>query len=396
MVKNRQEPPMTAEFNFDQIIERRNSDSIKWRIYPQDVLPLWVADMDFISPPAVLEALHRRVDHGVFGYGMPSKELRQVVVDRMARLYNWQIAPESIVFLPGIVTGLNQYCHAFKHLNSGVIVQKPVYPPFLSAPGNAGLQLVDAPLMRIASGRYEMDFDALEDQMRCGTRLFILCNPHNPVGRVFILAELERVAELCIKYDVMLCSDEIHCDLLFPGHPHIPIASLSPEIERRTLTFMAPSKTYNVAGLDCAVAIIPDPDLRKQFDKGNQGLVPHVNIMGLTAALAAFSGGDDWLQAVLAYLEDNQNFLLEYIQNNLPELEVFPAEGTYLSWIDCRKANLPEDPAKFFLQECKVGLNNGTDFGESGTGFVRLNYGCPRSTLHEALDRMAAGIKKIR
>jgi cystathionine beta-lyase len=387
---------MSDKFNFDQIIERRGTDSIKWGLYPADVLPLWVADMDFFSPPSVMEELHKRVEHGIFGYAVPSDELRQVLVRRMADKYGWAISPESILFLPGIVTGLNQYCHAFSSLSTSVIIQTPVYPPFLEAPVNAALTLADAPLNRTSTGRYEIDFTQLEARMQEGSRLFILCNPHNPVGRVFSRAELERVAALCEKYNVILCADEIHSDLVYAGHPHTPIASLSAGIESRTITFLAPSKTYNVAGLDCAIAIIPNPDLRRQFEAGNLGLVPHVNIMGLTAAQAAFSGGADWLAELLVYLQGNRDYLVDYLKKNIPEIAIYPAEGTYLAWLDCRSLHLPDAPSKFFLKECKVGLNNGADFGKAGEGFVRLNFGCPRSTLQQALERMSEGLKKLR
>lgn len=385
-----------SQFNFDQIIERRGTDSFKWGIYEQDVLPLWVADMDFLSPPAVMEALHRRVDHGVFGYALPMDELKQVIVDRMNSLYRWQIDREAIQFIPGIVSGLNQFCHAFQHTSKDVIVQTPVYPPFLEAPGNAGLNLVDATLVRGEDGRYEIDFEALEARMKAGARLFLLCSPHNPIGRVFTRTELERIAELCNRYDVTLCSDEIHGDLVFAGHPHTPIAALDGPIGSRTITFLAPSKTYNVAGLDCAVAIIPNPDLRRQFEAGNQGLVPHVNILGYTAALAAFRDGAEWLSELLIYLQSNRDCISEYFRQNHPEIGITPAEGTYLAWLDCRDLHLPEAPSRFFLKDCKVALNNGGDFGKAGEGFVRMNFGCPRSTLIQAMERITAGIRKIR
>ena len=384
---------MTGKFNFDTLIDRKGTDSFKWALYGPDVLPLWVADMDFASPPAVLEALHKRVEHGVFGYAAPTDELKQVVIDRMDKLYRWKVQPEAIVFLPGIVTGLNQYCHAFADRSDSVIVQTPVYPPFLSAPCNAGLRVADAPLTRTVSGKYEIDFNSLEDRMKAGVKLFILCSPHNPVGRVWTKAELGQVAALCNQYDVVLCSDEIHSDLVFPGHPHIPIAALSQEIEQRTITFLAPSKTYNVPGLGCAVAIIPNQEVRKQFECGNKGLVPHVNIMGLVAAQAAFQGGAEWLAELLIYLQGNRDYLTEYIAGELPQLSIYPAEGTYLAWIDCRQAQLGEEPSRFFLKECKVALNNGVDFGDLGKSFVRLNFGCPKSILKQALDRMAIGLK---
>ncbi len=385
-----------GKFNFDQVIDRTSSESIKWKLYPADVLPLWVADMDFVSPPAVLDALKARADHGIFGYAVPPTELTEVIIKRMQNLYGWNVTPEMIVFLPGIVSGLNQFCHAFTQHSEGVIVQTPVYPPFLYAPRNAGLEMVDAPLQRSPSGRYGIDFEVLEERMRAGNRLFILCNPHNPVGRVFQKDELARIAELCNRYDVVLCSDEIHCDLLFPDYKHTPIAALGEDISKRTITFMAPSKTFNVAGLDCAFAIIPDPEMRKKFEAGNQGLVPHVNIMGLTAALAAFQSGAEWLSEVMTYLDGNQKYLVEYIEQKLPELKVLPAEATYLSWIDCSGLKVEGSPQEFFLKECKVGLNPGKDFGPGNQAFVRLNFGCPHETLRQALDRMQAGIQKLR
>ena len=288
-----------ATFNFDQVIDRSSSESIKWKLFPADVLPLWVADLDFLSPPAVIDALKARADHGIFGYAIPPRELTDVIIQRMEHFYNWKITPEMVVFLPGIVSGLNQFCHAFAKRSTSVIVQTPVYPPFLSAPGNAGLEMVDAPLQRMPNGRYEIDFEALEARMKAGSSVFILCNPHNPVGRVFQPDELAKIASLCKQYDVILCSDEIHCDLIYSGYKHTPIASLDEEISQRTITFMAPSKTYNVAGLDCAFAIIPNPELRKEFETGNQGLVPHVNIMGLTAAQASFQYGEEWLKELM-------------------------------------------------------------------------------------------------
>jgi cysteine-S-conjugate beta-lyase len=387
---------MTGKFNFDSLIERKGTDSFKWATYGPDVLPLWVADMDFMSPPAILEALHKRVEHGVFGYAAPSEELRQVVVERMDKLYQWKIQPEDIVFLPGIVTGLNQYCHAFSDLSHEVIIQTPVYPPFLSAPCNAGLQVAYAPLIHTARGKYEIDFNSLESQMKAGVKLFILCSPHNPVGRVWTRAELEQMAALCNHYDVILCSDEIHSDLVFPGHSHIPIATLSQEIEQRTITFLAPSKTYNVAGLDCALAIIPNQELKKKFERGNKGLVPHVNIMGLVAAQAAFQGGAEWLAELLVYLQGNRDYLTEFITSALPELSIYPAEGTYLAWIDCTQAQFGEDPGRFFLKECSVALNDGASFGNPGKGFVRLNFGCPKSILQQALDQISNGVKNYK
>ena len=375
-------------YDLDQLIDRRPSDSIKWHHYGKDVLPLWVADLDFAAPEPVIRALRERVEHGIFGYGGEPPDLRPTIVDRLQRLYGWQVAPEALVFLPGVVVGFNLATQAVTSPGDGVLAQTPVYYPILYAPGNAGCTLDEMELTRQPDGTYTVDYDALEAAITDRTRIFILCNPHNPVGRVFQSDELERMAEICLRHKLVICSDEIHCDLVFPGHQHLPIASLDPEIARRTITLMAPSKTYNVAGLDCSMAIVQDPELRKQLKAARAGLVPRINIMGYTAALAAYRDGQPWLDAVLAYLESNLDYLLQYVHAHLPGITMSRPEGTYLAWLDCRQSGLPDNPHEFFLKEAKVAVNDGATFGRGGEGFVRLNFGCPRSTLEEALERM--------
>ncbi|MBU1877380.1 MAG: aminotransferase class I/II-fold pyridoxal phosphate-dependent enzyme, partial [Chloroflexi bacterium] len=251
--------------DLDHIINRRESDSVKWCIYDDDVLPLWVADMDFPAPEPVIRALHERVDHGVFGYGKAPGELREVMVDRLARLYDWTVDPEAITFVPGVVPGFNVATRAVTSPGDGVLAQTPVYFPILHVPGYYGLTCDEMELTRRPDGQYEIDFDRFEATITDRTRIFILCNPHNPVGRAFRRDELARMADICLRHDVVICSDEIHCDLLLPSTQHWPIAALASEIAERTITLMAPSKTYNIAGLDCAVAIIPNPELRQQF-----------------------------------------------------------------------------------------------------------------------------------
>lgn len=382
-------------YNFDQLIDRRHSDSEKWHYYGNGVLPLWVADMDFLSPEPVIHALRRRVDHGVFGYGMEPPELREVVVDRLRNLYNWRVSPEALIFIPGVVPGFNLACRAVASPGDGVLVQTPVYPPILRAPAKAGLILDEMELTQQADGRYAVDYAVFEKTITGRTRIFILCNPHNPVGRVFRRDELERMAEICLRHNVVICSDEIHCDLVFRGNRHLPIAALAPEIAARTITLMAPSKTYNIAGLHCAVAIIENPDLRKRFDAARAGLVGGVNVMGYTAALAAYRNGQPWLEEVLRYLEANRDFLLQYVAEHLPGISINKPEGTYLGWLDCRRAGIPGNPHEFFLREARVALNDGADFGRGGEGFVRLNFGCPRSTLVEALNRMKDAVERV-
>ena len=383
------------EREFGRLIDRRSSDSVKWRLYDKDVLPMWVADMDFTSPEPVIRALRDRVDHGIFGYGKEPSELRPVIVDRLQRLYGWEVAPEALVFVPGVVTGFNQAAHAVTSPGDGVLVQTPVYFPMLYTPGNVGCTLDEMELTRLPDGSYEIDYDAFEAAITDKTRIFLLCSPHNPVGRVFRRYELEQMAEICLRRDVVICSDEIHCDLVFPGHPHLPIASLDPEIADRTITLIAPSKTYNIAGLHFSVAIIQNPELREKYQAAGAGLVGRPGILSAVAALAAYRDGQPWLDAVLRYLEANADYLSEYVNSQLPGVTMWRPEGTYLGWLDCREAGIDGSPHQFFLEQAGVALNEGASFGRGGEGFVRLNFGCTRSTLYEALERMRVALSML-
>jgi cystathionine beta-lyase len=374
--------------DFDRNIDRRSTESLKWGRYDDDVLPLWVADMDFTAPKPVLDALHERVEHGVFGYGVPPRELREVIVERLGSLYDWQVAPEALVFLPGVVTGFNLVCHAVTSPGDGVLFQTPIYSPILRVPANVELAGNEMELSLRPDGHYEIDFDLFESTVTDRTRVFILCNPHNPVGRVFRRDELEQMARICLRHDIVLCSDEIHCDLIFEGHHHVPIATLAPEVAERTITLIAPSKTFNVPGLMCAVAIAENPVLRKKLKSAHTGLVEGANVMGYTAALAAYRHGEPWLREALGYLEKNADFLREYVAAHLPGVTMARPEGTYLAWLDCRDAAVSGDPYEFFLRHARVALSNGASFGRGGEGFVRLNFACPRSTLATALDCM--------
>ncbi len=380
--------------DLDRIIERRTSDSIKWRLYGEDVLPLWVADMDFSAPEAVIRALHDRVAHGIFGYGIEPPELRPLLVERLQRLYGWQVPAEALIFLPGVIPGFNLAARTVAAPGDGVLVQTPIYYPILRVPQNTGLALNGMEMTRRPDGQYEIDLDRFEATITGRTRIFILCNPHNPVGRVFRRDELEQMANLCLRHNVLICSDEIHCDLVFTGHRHLPIAALAPEVAAQTITLLAPSKTYNIAGLHCAVAIIPNPELRKRFQAARADLVPGVDVLGYTAALAAYRDGGPWLAAVLRYLEANRDLVFEYVNSHLPGVTMAKPEGTYLAWLDCRGAGLPDNPHRFFLEKARVAVNDGATFGPGGEGFVRLNFACPRSTLLAALDRMREAIFK--
>jgi cystathionine beta-lyase len=380
-------------FDFDRVIDRRASDSNKWRKFPADVLPLWVADMDFASPPAVVQALRARVDHGFFGYLMERPELHEVVAERVAKRYGWRVSPDTVVPLPGVIAGFNLALRALTTRGDGLLVQTPVYPPILRAAGNHGLTRDEHALTRGRDGRYSVDLDTFARALGPRTRAFLLCNPHNPVGRVFERAELEGMAAACAQRDVWIIADEIHGELLLDDRRHVPIATLSPEIEARTVTFMAPSKTFNLPGLKCAVAIVPNASLRERLAVAVADLVPKINVLGHAAAVAAYRDGDAWLEALLDYLEDNREVLIRELPRRLPGVRMAAPEATYLAWLDCRDARIPGgDPYTFFLERAKVALNDGRLFGAGGEGFVRLNFGCPRALLTEALDRMARAL----
>jgi cystathionine beta-lyase len=382
---------MSAEFDFDRPIDRRSTASNKWKKYDKDVLPLWVADMDFASPEPVVRALRERAAHGVFGYVYEEPEYFTVVAERVARRYGWRVAPEAVVQLPGVIAGFNMAARMFTTPGDGLLEQVPVYPPILRCPGNMGLTRDEAPLARRADGRYEIDWDAFERAITPRTRAFLLCNPHNPTGRVYTREELTRMAEICLRRDLWIIADEIHCDLVFAPRRHVPIASLGPEVERRTITLMSPSKTFNLAGLKSAIAVVPDAALRDRFVAAKVDLVANPNVFGFAAALAAYRDGDPWLAALMKYLEGNRDFTARYVREHFPGVVMYPPEGMYLAWLDFRQAGIPGgDPFTFFLDKARVALNDGATFGPGGGGFARLNFGSPRAMLTEGLDRMRA------
>jgi cystathionine beta-lyase len=379
-------------FDFDQEIERRRTGSAKWNKYAgSDIIPMWVADMDFQSPPSVLHALNKRIAHGVFGYAEPDRELTDTVLDYLQTQYNWTVRPDWIVWLPGLVCGLNVVCRSTGSPGSCIMTCTPAYPPFLSAPKLSGRNLLTVP-MRYENNRWAMDLEGVQTNQSPGCDLFILCNPHNPTGRVFDTRELDQLARICLENKMVICSDEIHCDLVLePGLRHIPLASLSDEIADSTITLMAPSKTYNVPGLSCSFAVISNPSLRRRFKQTMQGIVPHVNALGFTAAQAAFAGGRQWLEALRDYLRGNRDLVFETI-NELSGLHMAPVQATYLAWIDTRPLGL-DDPVAFF-ENAGIGLSDGKEFGMPG--FVRLNFGCTRRRLNQALDRMKAALTALR
>ncbi len=383
-------------YDFDQAVALRTPDSVKWNLYGEHVLPMWVADMDFPTAGPVIQALHERIDQGILGYPLVPAELPGVLGERMKRLYGWDVQPEEIVFLPGLEFGINLVSQLVGRPGDGVLVQTPIYPPFLAAPphGDRFLQPVDL-LCRVEDGnlRYEIDYEAFEAAITPQTSLLLFCNPHNPSGRVFTREEITRVAEICLKHGVTICSDEIHGDLVYDGRKHVPTASISPDISQHTITFFAPSKTYNIAGLRCSIAIVQNPDLRKKLNDAVAHSHAPMNVLGFTAALAAYRYGDEWLSQLLVYLQQNRDELVAYVHENLPQVRITRPEGTYLAWLDCGDLKLEPSSYQFFLDQAQVALGNGSMFGEKrGRDFVRLNFACARATLYEGLNRLRAAL----
>ncbi|MDR3431082.1 MAG: PatB family C-S lyase [Rouxiella aceris] len=375
-------------FNFDQWVDRSHSDSLKWHKYRDgDVIPLWVADSDFQSPPSVINALQQRVAEGVFGYGVPPAELVDLVVSRMQQKYDWTIQPQWIVWLPGLVCGLHLAVRAFTTPQQSCIMPSPIYPPFMQAAQIDGRSW-HAQKVEQRQQRWVPTVEQIEPPLNGKEKLLMLCNPYNPGGTVFRREELLEQLSFAQRHNLIVCSDEIHCDLLLePGARHIPFASLNEDAAERSITLMSPSKTFNIAGLGASLAIIPNDKLRKQYSNTGRGTIPDVNILAYVAATAAYRDGEEWLAAQLDYLRANRDLAVARI-NAIPGLHMLPIEGTYLGWIDTTEAQL-SDPHRFFLQ-AGVALSNGKDFGDSK--FVRINLGCQRALLDKALDRMAAAL----
>lgn len=379
-------------FDFERRIDRRGGDSLKWNRYAgRDVLPLWVADMDFAAPPAVLDALRRRIDQGVLGYAKPWPSLIEATLAHLNRQYGWSVDPDWLVWLPGVVPGLSLACRA---VAGEVITATPIYPPFLAVPGSSGRVLHTAGLRLqddAGGSAWHWDWAALEAAVTPATRLLLLCHPHNPVGRVWRAGELARLAEFCQRHDLYVCSDEIHCDLILDADTrHTPLALAHPELASRCMTLMAPSKTYNIPGLGCSFAVIQDPALRARFAEVMHGIVPDVNVLGLVAAEAAYREGEPWRRAALDVLRARRDRVEQAIAA-ITGLSTTHVEATYLAWIDARGLKVP-DPAEFF-EQAGVGLSNGADFG--APGWVRLNFACTAETLESALARIRRACERL-
>ena len=379
-------------YNFDITPNRRGPHvRNKWTYYAKDTLPMWVADMDFPAPPPILKELHRVVEQGVLGYELPSVSLQATVAARMDSLYGWKVKPEAVTAVTGIVSGFSVAARAFGSPKKGILIQTPVYNEFHEVKNNIGIPQFDAPFVKSTDGnilRYEIDWDVFRKQAK-KAGLFLLCNPHNPLGIIFNRKDLLRMAEICLENDVLIVSDEIHSELLLDGNQFTPMAKLSSEIANRTVTLVAPSTTFNVPGLFCGFAIIPNKDLRERYNKDVERLRLHVSSMGLHAARVGFSGQcDGWLRELRRYLTANRDFMVEYVTKHMPGVRMTLPSATYLGWLDFTQTALKDSPYDFFLKEAKVALSDGKIFGKEGEGHVRINFGTSRTLLKQGLDRM--------
>jgi len=357
---------------------------------------MWVADMDFKSPPQVIEALIRRAEHGVFGYTVSSESLSTDLIGWLERRHQWEIDKGWIVHSPGVVTSVNISILAFTEVGDKILLQTPIYYPFYSSIQENQRELVTNPLQN-NNGFYEIDFEDLEEKLGNGVKMMIFCSPHNPIGRVWRQNELEEVARLCRQYNVILISDEIHSDLVYKEYKHIPIASLSEEVLLNSVTLISPTKTFNLAGLCQSTAVIPNARLRQRFiNTINRTGAGMLNIFGLEAAQVAYSCCEDWLEELMTYLQKNLEITEEYFKKYIPQIKVIRPEATYLAWLDCKQLPLEMEKLKeFFTFRAGVGLNDGITFGKEGFGFQRLNFASPRTLLREGLERIRKAVAEL-
>ncbi|WP_163071185.1 MalY/PatB family protein [Priestia flexa] len=384
---------------FNNKINRINTNSVKWDrmenlFGKKDLLPFWVADMDFAAPEEVVKEIAKRVDHGVFGYTTPTDSTNESVRSWVQKRHEWNIESDWITYSPGIVFAISMAIQAYTQKGDSILIQPPVYTPFFEMVKVNERKLIESPLY-LKGDRYSIDFSSFEKQLASGVKMFILCSPHNPIGRVWKRGELEKIAELCKKYDVLILSDEIHSDLVYKPSVHIPISSLNEDAENRTITCIAPSKTFNVPGLQASAIIIPNNELREKYQQQQhkQGFFT-LNTFGTIGLEAAYTHGEIWLNELLAYLQENIDFTRSFIKKNLPSLKVINPEGTYLLWIDCRALNMSdEDLHNLLLTKGKIAVESGVKYGAAeGKGFIRLNIGCPREQLKEGLKKLKAAL----
>ncbi|MBN1387297.1 MAG: PatB family C-S lyase [Bacteroidales bacterium] len=387
-------------YNFDEPVFRQGTNCVKYDsrkdVFGSDrVIPMWVADMDFKCPPFIIKALRKRMEHEIFGYTFRPEEYFSSIINWIKRRHGWNIKKDWISFSPGIVPALNLCTLAYTRPGNKIIIQPPVYPPFFNAVTDHK-RILSYNKLGEDEGTWKFDYNDLEKKARDGASMLILSNPHNPVGRAWKSDELQQLAEICMKYGIVMISDEIHSDLVLPGHKHIPMASLSGEIADLTITCMAPSKTFNIAGLSTSSMIISNPDLKKKFDAQIESLhITGGNIFGNEASIAAYTYGDEWLNNMLDYISRNIEYVLVSFRDNELIKPVIP-EATYMVWLDCRKMEMePDELYKFFINEAAVGLSDGSAFGPGGEGFMRMNLACPFDTVKTAVENIENALSKL-
>lgn len=385
-------------YNFETLVDRSNNFSAKWsemdkKYGSNDLLPMWVADMDFKAAPCIIDAMRERLEQGIYGYTTRPDSYNESIVNWAARRYGWEIKSDWLIFSPGVIPSISLIIQEMTDKNDKIMIQEPVYSPFNSVVKENGRELVISPLIKLEDGNYVMDYEDIESKIK-DVKMFLLCNPHNPVGRVWTKEELQKLGKICLKNNVKVISDEIHSDIIFKGHKHVPFASISEEFAQNSITCMAPTKTFNIAGLQMSQVILPNKDDYKILDAAFARLdIRRNNAFSLVATQAAYNHGEEWLNEFLEYIEDNMDFAIKYIEENMPSLKVKKPEGTYLLWVDFSETGLSdEEVAKALVEKGKVALNNGVAFGVGGKGYQRINLACPRSMVENGLARIKKAI----
>lgn len=388
-------------FNFNKIIDRTNNFSAKWsemnkNFGTNDLLPMWVADMDFLTAPCIMEALKDRLEQGIFGYTTRPSSYNESIVNWLDNRFSWKIKKEWLMFSPAVITSISLLIQNLTQKNDKIMIQEPVYSPFHNIVELNERDLVISPLIKLDDGSYIMDYEDIEAKIK-DVKIFILCNPHNPVGRVWTREELTRLGQICLKHNVIVISDEIHSDIILKNHKHIPFASISKEFCKNTITCMAPTKTFNLAGLQSSFLVMSNPYYYEVMDRAFSTLdIKRNNAFSLVATEAAYNYGEDWLDELIKYIEDNVDFAIEYIKTNIPKLKVKKPEGTYLLWVDFNSLNVDEKDLKdALINKGKVALNSGSSFGIGGDGYYRINLACPRAMVLEALKRIEFAINSL-
>lgn len=388
------------KYDFDEIVPREHTDCFKFdnvkEIFgTEDVIPMWIADMDFKTPPFIVETIRKRLEHEVLGYTFTNSSWKPAIQNWVSRRYGWDVSSGEIGFVGGIVPAISFALQCFTAPGDKVLIQPPVYPPYHNVTKELGRTLVTNPL-KLVNGQLEVDFADFEEKVK-GCKLFLLCNPHNPCGRVWSKAELQRMCDICVQNNVLIVSDEIHCDMTFKGFTHIPFATVSDDAKNNSITFMAASKTFNIAGLKSSYHIIQNEGLRKQYNEFlRKNELDSAHLFATAPVATAYNEGDEWLSQMLEYVEANIDYMEEYLKANMPKLNMIRPQASFLVFLDARGLGLPHDElVRFFILEAKVGMNDGATFGEGGSGFMRMNLGCPRSVLKKALGQIKSAYDKI-